>query len=166
MKKHTILLNGPSSSGKSTLARALQAHLEQTRGLRYAIVSIDTFLRMTPEEPIYEDDVFAISGPLCESALTALETHDGVIIDHVITSQRIFDRLCALLSAHPLHPVRVTCPVEILRQREAARGNRCVGSAEASLEYLYPQEGYEVTVDTHEMTTEDCFAALRALLRN
>ena len=164
MNKHIILLNGPSSSGKSTLSRGLQAALAQTHGLRYAIVSIDDFLRMTTTDTIYEDDVFEASLPLCESAREQLATHDGVIIDHVITSPRIYEHLRDALAAHPLHTVRVTCPVEILRQREQARGNRCIGSAEASNQYLYPQDGYETTVDTHEMTAEDCFAAICARL--
>ena len=129
MKKHIILLNGPSSGGKSTLSRELQACLTEARGQRYAVVSIDDFLPMTATEPIYEDDVFEISGSLCKSALAALETHDGVIIDHVITSQRIYDQLRALLTPYPLQLVRVTCPVEILRQREQSRGNRCPHTA-------------------------------------
>ena len=41
-------------------------------------------------------------------------------------------------------------------QRELARKNRCLGSAEASQVYLYPQEGYHITVDTHAMTPEEC----------
>ena len=121
---------------------------------------------MTADEPIYEDDVFEISQPLCESVLAALNKHDGIIIDHVITSQRIYDQLRALLTSCPLHTIRVTCSVEILRQREQARGNRCCGSAEASLEYLFPKDGYEATVDTHLMTPVECAAAIRALLKD
>lgn len=44
-----ILLNGPSSGGKSTLARALQRLLE-AQGRRFGIVSIDDLLEMSPDE--------------------------------------------------------------------------------------------------------------------
>lgn len=63
MRRQVILLNGPSSGGKSTLARALQRLLE-AQGRRFGIVSIDDLLEMSPEEPIYEDDVFAITGEM------------------------------------------------------------------------------------------------------
>lgn len=69
MEKHIILLNGSSSSGKSTLAKELQALMADNRNERYEIVSIDDFLRMTTEDVIYEDDVFEISGALCEKVL-------------------------------------------------------------------------------------------------
>ena len=58
MEKHIILLNGSSSSGKSTLAKALQALIADKRNERYEIVSIDDFLKMTIEDVIYEDDRF------------------------------------------------------------------------------------------------------------
>ena len=54
MEKHIILLNGSSSSGKSTLAKVLQTVIEDKRNERYDIVSIDDFLEMTTEEVIYE----------------------------------------------------------------------------------------------------------------
>ena len=157
--KHIILLNGPSSSGKSTLSRTLQAQLLR-EGQEYPWISIDHFLNMSTDEVIYEDDVYAICPALCQAVETALETAPGVIIDQVITSRRIFDHLCNHLAAHRIHLIRVTCPVEILRQRELARKNRCLGSAEASQIYLYPQEGYHLTVDTYAMTPQECAARI------
>lgn len=79
-----------------------------------------------------------------------------MIIDHVITSKRIFNQLKELLYPKHLWLVHVTCPLEILRKREHERKDRCVGSAEASYTYLFPKEGYDVTVDTHFMTITAC----------
>ena len=146
--KQIILLNGPSSSGKSTLAKELQVLIRERRSENYEVVSIDDFMKTNPMETIYEDDVFTISGDLCERVLEILRTGSGVIIDHVITSERIFRQLKEILSAYPLRMVHITCPVEILRKREQARGDRCSGSAEASAEYLYPKDGYDLIIDT------------------
>ena len=156
MKKQTIVLNGSSSSGKSTLAKALQVLIMDKRNERYEIVSIDDFLKMTTEDVIYEDDVFEISDALCESVLQALEENQGVIIDHVITSERIFNQLTEKLRHHYLRLVHVTCPLEVLQKREQERKDRCLGSAESSYTYLFPKEGYDLTVDTHSMTALEC----------
>ena len=74
----------------------------------------------------------------------------------VFTSERIFLQLKDMLSGYTLHCVHVTCPLEVLLKREYDRKNRCLGSAEASYTYLYPKEGYDVTVDTGVMATEEC----------
>ena len=155
MERQVILLNGPSSSGKSTLAKALQALISDKRSERYEVVSIDDFLKMSPTETIYEDDVFDISDDLCKRAVEILETCDGVIIDHVITSERIFKHLQEKLSSCHLRMVRVTCPLQLLRKRELERGDRSPGSAEASAEYLFPKEGYDLVVDTGTKSPEE-----------
>ena len=118
MEQQIILLNGPSSSGKSTLAKAL----------------------------------------------ALLETGSGVIIDHVITSERIFDQLTEHLSSYPIRSVHIACPPDILKSRELARGNRCIGSAEASVEYLFPKEGYDLVVDTGTKSpAENALLIIKAL---
>ena len=147
-----VLLNGPSSSGKSTLAKALQALIAGRLSERYEVVSIDDFMKTDPMETIYEDDVFEISGDLCKRVSELLAEGAGVIIDHVITSERIFRQLQESLYPDPPFLVQVTCPLEILRQREQERGDRCPGSAESSAAYLYPKEGYDMTVDTGRMS--------------
>ena len=125
MRKQVILLNGPSSSGKSTLSRNLQALIAESQGERYGIISIDDFMKLATDETIYEDDVFDISGDMCTAALEILTTAPGVIIDHVITSPRIFQQLTDMLGQHNIHLVRVSCPLGVLLQREMGRQNRC-----------------------------------------
>ena len=146
--RQAILLNGPSSSGKSTLAKELQALIKARNAGRCEVVSIDDFMTADPMETIYEDDVWAVSGDLCERALEILGSGADVIIDHVMTSERIFRQLKEMLYAYPLRTVHITCPTEILREREQARGDRCAGTAESSAAYLYPRDGYDLTVDT------------------
>lgn len=164
MKEQIILLNGPSSSGKSTLAEKLKELIKEKRNERYEIISIDDFLKMTTEDVIYEEDVYEISSKLCEKALEVLKGGQGVIIDHVITSERIFNQLTEMLHSYHLNLIHVTCPLDILRQREEERQNRCQGSAQASYEYLFPKEGYDLTVDTHAFATEECALQILGVL--
>lgn len=156
MSLKVILLNGASSSGKSTLAKSLQKYMEDNRKEKYIIISIDDFLNMTVDEPIYEDDVFEISLSLCQKALSILKSGQGVIIDHVITSERIYTQLTEALKEYELIKVQMTCPLIELEKREKERKNRCVGSAKASYEYLYPKEGYDLTLNTFELSSEEC----------
>ncbi len=82
----------------------------------------------------------------------AAPLQDGktVIIDHVITSARIYRALTDAVDGFQMKMVLVNCDVETLRRREAGRGDRCAGSAEASLQYLYPKTGYDLCVDSSE----------------
>ena len=147
-----ILLNGPSGSGKSTLAKLLREQLPAP----CAVVSIDDFLQMSPDEPIYEDDVFEISDALCRAVLDRLAAGINVIVDHVITSERIYQCFLSAMRGQKLTTVLVTCPLSVLKAREAARGNRAIGSAEASFTCLYPREGYDLTINTAAMSQDAC----------
>jgi len=158
--KQVILLNGPSSSGKSTLSAALRRAVRERLSERYEVVSIDDFMEGSPTETIYEDDVFAVSGNLCDKVLEVLAGGAGAIIDHVITSERIFHQLKEMLGAYPLRTVHITCPAEVLREREKSRGDRCPGSAEVSAAYLFPKEGYDLTIDTARGTPEENAASI------
>lgn len=164
MSLKIILLNGPSSSGKSTLAKALQKWIKDSRNEEYRIISIDDFLRMTIEAPIYEEDVFEISPALCQRASNILEAGQGVIIDHVIISERIYRQLLESLQGYELIQVHITCPISALETREKLRKNRHIGSAKASYEYLYPKEGYDLTLNTFELSLEACSKEICGLL--
>ncbi|WP_310601656.1 phosphotransferase-like protein [Anaerosporobacter sp.] len=156
MKEKIILLNGSSSSGKSTLASTLQTIIKDKLDEEYAIISIDHFLQMTTNDIIYEDDVFEISSKLCDKSIEMLCLQKGVIIDHVITSERIFKQLIERLESYNIYLVHVTCPLHELKRREEERKNRCSGSAEASYKYLFPKEGYDLVVDTFLLSAKEC----------
>ena len=143
-----ILLNGPSSAGKSSIAKALQRKLRDSGSA--AIISLDDYLQMSANEPIWEDDVFAIMPHMCEDLIEALQDGKTVIIDHVITSARIYRALNNVPHGFQMKTVLVSCDVETLRRRETEWGDRCSGSAEASLQYLYPKTEYDLCVDSSE----------------
>lgn len=140
--KNIVLLNGPSSAGKSTLSRELQERLEGS-----VIISIDDYMTTDPRETIYEDDIYEIMPAMCRDIKEYVRKGKTVIIDHAITSERIYDMFLDAAKEGDALTVKVVCDIEILRQREIERGDRCPGSAEASLEYLWPKEGYDLTVD-------------------
>ena len=160
-----ILLNGPSSSGKSSLSIYLKNILKE-KGLDYQIVSIDDFMKIGTDETIYEDDVFEISLDMCKQTLEYLKEYDGVIIDHVITSERIYQQLLEETRDFHVLKVHVDCPLEELIKRENQRGNRHVGSAQASFTYLYPKKGYDLVVNTLINTTQECASIIANYLLN
>lgn len=73
---------------------------------------------MTINKPVYEDDVFEISHLICQKVLNILKIGHGVIVDHVITSERIYKQLTETLKEYALIMVQVTCPLNGLEKRE------------------------------------------------
>ena len=151
--KNIVLLNGPSSAGKSTLSREISKRLKGM-GISSVIISIDDYMTTDPKETIYEDDIYEIMPAMCRDIKAFVKNGKTVIVDHAITSERIYDMfLDAAQEGSPL-TVKVECDIEILRQREIERGDRCPGSAEASLQYLWPKEGYGLVIDNGSVAAE------------
>jgi chloramphenicol 3-O phosphotransferase len=166
MRQKVILLNGASSSGKSTLADTLHKTILDKRNEEYGVISIDDFLAMTTDKTIYEDDVFEISSMLCKKAVELLRSKAGIIIDHVITSERIFQQITKALKYCDIYLIQVTCPLAELVRREIQRGNRNLGSAEASYQYLFPKETYDLTVDTFQLSVKECSLEIYEILKD
>ena len=59
-----LLMNGPSSAGKSTIAHELRRQLRLC-GADPVVISIDAYLRISTDEEIWEDDVFEITPDMC-----------------------------------------------------------------------------------------------------
>lgn len=165
MFSKVILLNGASSSGKSTLAKSLQKYVKINKKEEFNVVSIDDFLNMSVDKPVYEEDVFEISPLICRQASDILKTGRGVIIDHVITSERVYKQLAETLKEYKSIKIWTKCPLNELEKRETARKNRCVGTAKASFECLYPKDGYDLILNTFELSTEECCKKICDLLR-
>lgn len=162
-KPEALLLNGPSSAGKSSIAKVLQQQFCNS-GNDAVIISLDDYLQMSRAEPIWEDDVFAVMPQMCGNISAALQEGKTLIIDHVITSPRIYEALLVATAGFQMKTVLVSCNVETLRKREAERGDRCIGSAEASLQYLYPKTGYDLCLDSDEAAMADSAKAILGIL--
>ncbi len=144
-----LLLNGPSSAGKSTIAKELLRLLRQC-GADPVVISIDDYMRISTDEEIWEDDVFEIMPDMCRDISAALRRGRWVIVDHVITSARIYEAVLEAAAGFKMMTVLVTCRLETLLKREKERGNRFAGTAEASFQYLYPKEGYDLRIDSEQ----------------
>ena len=162
---NAVLLNGPSSAGKSSVAGALQKKLAAV-GVDAVILSVDDYMQVPSDEEIWEDDVFEIMPGMCRDVTQALQEKKTVIVDHVITSARIYEALTEAAAGFCMKKVRVSCSVEILRRREAERGDRYAGSAETSLRYLYPKEGYDLYIDSGKEDPDSIAGKIMEILRD
>lgn len=133
-----ILLNGASSSGKSTLARGLQATLEEP----FWHFSIDHLIaaHVLPKERIESGEFpwrnlrphFFDGFHRCLPALAA--AGNNLIVEHIVETEAWMQRLLRLLRPFDVFFVGVHCPLPELERREMERGNRRIGEARADFE--------------------------------
>jgi chloramphenicol 3-O phosphotransferase len=150
-----IFLNGASSAGKSTIAKALRDSLDEP----FLHVSSDQF-RPAGRLPPRRDD----GGPFdwwhqvrprffagfhrCLPAL-ALAGND-LIVEHIIEFQSWRDELAVLLADLDVFLVGVHCDLDELDRRERARGDRRIGEGRAHVEVdgIHHFGSYDFEVDT------------------
>ena len=133
-----IFLNGASSSGKSTLARGLQASLDEP----FWHFSIDHLIAANtlPRDRIDSGEFpwqglrphFFEGFHRCLPALAV--AGNNLIIEHIVESEAWMRRLLHLLNKIDVFFVGLHCPLPELEQRELERGNRRIGEARADFE--------------------------------
>ena len=165
---HIIFLNGTSSSGKTTIAKALQ----EKSVAPYMHLSVDDFFHMYPERyisPTSQEDaeIFisfipaVISGfHQCISALARSGNH--LIVDHVLQEAEWLKACVEACRGIEVLFVGVKCPLDITEQREKERGYRNIGTARYQFERVHAHGLYDVEVDTSVLTVDDCTAKILA----
>ena len=157
-----LLLNGTSSSGKTSLAKALQASLPQ----QYLHVQLDAFRGMEPVG--YFSNEQAASGSLRMAALcramhaTVAEfaAHgQNVIFDHVLSTEA-WHYLFEDFKEQTLYLVGVHCSIAELVRRERARSDRANGLAESQVGRIHENREYDFSVDTSCSNPTDCANAV------
>lgn len=159
-----IFLNGVSSSGKTTLSLALQEKLKEP----YFIIAQDIFRQMWGKK-FWEDspdNMYNQTMSLMYKTIHLFSNQGkNVIVDHIIFNDTFLDSYNGegtlkdavdQLIDCPLLFVHVTCEINELRKREKERRDRDIGHAENQLVYLFPQDTYDLTVDTHANTIDEC----------
>lgn len=168
MPAQIIFLHGPSSSGKSTLAKALLARLDTP----YWYISIDHFRdagiwQMQP----FQTRRFNWSqsrAPFHHMLAAAAGQGNNLLVEHILDTDGWADDLRDLLAPYDVLFVGLHCSLATLDAREQARGDRPAGSAEKDFHSIHQGRVYDLELsgeDPAGKNAEQVIAALNSGIR-
>jgi chloramphenicol 3-O phosphotransferase len=155
-----VVLNGTSSSGKTTVARAFQ-NLAPGLFLNFSIDSILYALpqrdldRITGGADVSDLDIAALVRAYYACVRRLLDLGHDLVIDHAVTARYHAEHLLAAVSSHRVLMVGLDCSAEVLLQRERERGDRRAGMALAQLAHIHSWLQYDLRFDTSEMPADE-----------
>lgn len=169
-----IFLNGSSSAGKSSLAKAVQ-HLSDKPWLHFGIDSFtdmmsgkyvafgekarDGYYYFVPEENKNGPVMKIEDGPLGNKVFEAIplvakvlsDSGNDLIIDEVLFGDDILKQYVSCLFKHIVYFVGVHCDISKLQEREILRGNRSIGLANDQINHVHSGiREYDIVVDTSD----------------
>jgi chloramphenicol 3-O phosphotransferase len=168
-----IVLNGGSSSGKSSIARCLQSTLPEpwlTLGVDTLIQAMprsmqgsDSGIQFAPDGQVLVGDGFRRLEAAWYRAIAAIAgAETGVIVDEVFLGGAASqDRLRLALDGLEVLWVGVHCDRAVAADREATRGDRA-GMAEWQADLVHNGVLYDLEVDTTTTAAIDCARAIAA----
>jgi chloramphenicol 3-O phosphotransferase len=173
MKKgHVVFLNGTSSSGKTTIAKALQEKLTEP----YMYVSVDDFFHMYPEKylnPTNQNEAIilarlipAVVSGLHRSVASLAQSGNNILVDHVLQENGWLNECVENWKGLDILFVGVKCPLEIAEQREKERGDRNIGTARYQFERVHAHGLYDIEVDTSVLNVDECATRIMALIND
>ncbi len=172
-----ILLNGSSSSGKTSVARALQDALEEpwlTLGVDFLIQAMPLKLDGSAEGLLIHPGGRIDVGPTWLALEAAWRRGVGALARSglkLILDEVIFDGAKGqsdwneALAGLKVFWVAVRCDPELLTAREAARGDRVVGMAAKQAAFVHDQIAYDVEVDTGRLSPSEAAALILERVR-
>jgi chloramphenicol 3-O phosphotransferase len=147
------VLNGPSSSGKTTLARCTRDLL----GPSAVALSLDDFFAGTHRERRNDWSLFlSLTHVLFDAAASFGREGFDVIVDTVFERPACLDVCRERLHACDLLFVRVDCAAAVLAQRERSRGDRRAGLAQEQAGRIHEGCTYDITLDTAATPPDAC----------
>ena len=174
---HVIVLNGGSSSGKSGIARCLQAVLPDpwlTLGTDTFVEAMPASMRASEAGIEFAADGEVVVGPefrTLEAAwiggIAAMARSGArIIVDEVFLggaeSQRRWQKALADLD---VLWVGVRCESAVAAEREVARGDRVTGMAALQADLVHRDVVYDLEVDTTHAESMECARDIASRLR-
>lgn len=179
--KVLIVLNGASSSGKTTIAQALRPFLGEqciVTGLDHVLDRVQPFGR--------EDEPFLIKlarpfrvmwFQMTDGRLKLFKRLHREVVTHyqagssVIVDTALMDRRALLDAAECFAPIDgyfigVKPPLEVSEQWEAAREDRRVGHARAHYDLIHAHGIYDLVLDSSRRTPQECAQAILERVQN
>jgi chloramphenicol 3-O phosphotransferase len=155
---HIIFLNGASSSGKSSIAKVLQAMMDEP----CIHLCIDDYLSAFQDDLWKKPEIVRprwgdIIRGFHASAAAIARAGILVIIDDVLEEEPPWvESLIELFDGIKVMFVGVYCPLAELERRELERKNRRPGMARLQFEQVHAQALYDIEVDTSMLSPEEC----------
>jgi chloramphenicol 3-O phosphotransferase len=170
-----IILNGASSSGKTSILHAVQELVEEP----YLEAGIDRFISMLPrrylDRPLWDDVLGKAVEPgrtgrllvtgIQHAIAVLAQKGNNVIADHVLIEPRWVSECADLFADLPAYLIGTHCPLDILEARERGRKNRTFGQARAQFDLVHRGAAYDLEVDTSVLSPEACARRIRARLQ-
>jgi len=178
-----VVLNGPSGSGKSSIQKEFQKLNMPNLWIKVGIDNLfdNVMPDITPENmkfwqsenPIRwvkttkdtdgNNVVTLLMGEQGEkvaygmnSAIAAYaKSGCNVIVDYIAYKKEWFNDLQNKLADVKTYYVAVRIPLEVLEQREEARGTSPKGHARSHYGYVYGDKKYDLTVDSHKNSAKE-----------
>lgn len=160
-----IILNGPSSSGKTSIARQLQERLPAL----FLNFSIDSILYQLPPSDLSR----MMAGRKIEragysygrlvrghhaAAAALLAEGNRLILDNALVRSEWKSDLEDRLQGYRLFWVGVSCGLPELARRERERGDRAMGTAEREALIVHEGLTYDLVIDTTSIGPEPAAA--------
>jgi len=172
-----IFLNGTSSAGKTTIAKALQ----EKAASPFLHIGIDTFLFMLPLQFLFEGKQASLgyefirvdddAGPKVivrtgyygkklnavkrDTLKNLLQQKFTLIIDEVLFSDDEYVEYAKLLQAHKAYFISVKPPLHVCQERERQRGDRLIGLSRGVYEPTYQNKHYDLEIDSSAISPND-----------
>ena len=161
-----IFLNGASSSGKSSIAKVLQNHLEKP----YLNISEDMFFDTLPARNYSQDEYFRyglrLYNGFTHCVRTLAEYGNKVIVDTVAWNPGSLDGFVKSLWKMSVFSIGLHCPLSLLEIREKQRSNRSLGLARKQFEAAHHNALYDFEIDTSQNDNNACAKLIIQALKN
>lgn len=173
-----VLLNGVSSSGKTTIAKNLQEIMDSP----YLIMGLDKFYNLYTESfpakynpPPLPKNASIEKYHKCEIRNRRSETFhhfiaafsiagNDIIVDTVFDTKQILEHGLKVLHDFPVLLVGVKCPLEELERREKTRENRKQGLAKIQYNKVHTYTIYDLEVDTSKQSPFECAKEIKKVI--
>lgn len=160
MKKGRIIfLNGVTSAGKTSIAKALQ----ERDDIFFYVVSNDLFQEMVGDKYLQRNYCKYLSEIIIMMYHTAKLFSDmgkNVLIDGMLFEieelKPHYQKLLEILKDNPLDLVEVYCPLDICRERNRIRGDRYEMQSDEQHVLMAKNIMYRIKVDTSVYSPVEC----------
>jgi chloramphenicol 3-O phosphotransferase len=166
MTPTAIVLHGPTSAGKSSLARALQ----DSSDIPVFHISLDAFVEMSRRRDMRSEQELNQALRLhhlnLQSTLRRVaESHFEIVLDLVLRDTIALDECIAALSPRQTFVIGVSCPLNVLEQRERARPDRGDGMARSQFGHPTYSRPYSMRLDTSTCSPEEGARQIRSFIK-